>query len=74
MAYMDDRKRQGYKRRIRAVIVDKKMPVMSNRRMSILLDHILRVRGDGLTEPDLRTIVALTLRGLFDDRQKPSAP
>lgn len=63
---MNERKRMNYKRRIRKLLVDRGLPPMGDLYMDRMIDATDKVRGDGLTDPDLLVLCALTLRGLFD--------
>jgi hypothetical protein len=61
---MAERKRAGYTRRIRQLRDGHGLPALSNRQRSVLLDLLMQVTGDAVTDPDLRVLIRLAGRGL----------
>ena len=50
---MRERKRAGYTRRLRQIREEKELPRLTNRQREGLLDAVMRVQGDAVTDPDL---------------------
>lgn len=61
---MQERKRAGYTRRLRQVREKYNLPALDNRQRSHLLDALMRVQGDAVTDPDLHVLHRLASRGL----------
>lgn len=64
---MLERKRAGYTRRIREIRERRKLAPLSNRQRSALLDLLMQVQGDAVTDPDLLVLVRLAGRGLVGE-------
>lgn len=64
---MLERKRAGYTRRIREIRERRKLAPLSNRQRSALLDLLMQVQGDAVTDPDLLVLVRLAGRGLLGE-------
>ena len=64
---MLERKRAGYTRRIREIRERRKLAPLSNRQRSALLDLLMQVQGDAVTDPDLLVLVRLVGRGLVGE-------
>ena len=62
---MNERRRASHARRIRALVKQHSLPPVSNQQRERMLDALDNVRGDGLTDGDLRVVIKLTTRGLF---------
>ena len=63
---MVERKRAGYARRLRLIREKHELPALSNRTRESLLNLVMGVQGDGLTDPDLLVLHRLASRGLCD--------
>lgn len=63
-AEMQARKRAGYARRLRQIREAKGLPRLTNRQREALLDALMRVAGDAVTDPDMLVLHRLATRGL----------
>lgn len=60
-----ERRLQVMRRRLRAVGTKYNMPPLSGIEMHAASNALANTVGEGITEPDMRTIYRLTKRGLF---------
>jgi len=65
-AEKDERLQLTYKRRIREVLKKHGMEPLSRARMHYLTSRLVRVRGDYVSDPDLRVLARLVHRGFID--------
>ena len=61
---MQERKRAGYRRRLQGVRVAHDLPALTNRQREQLLDQIMNVQGEALSDYDLHILHRLATRGL----------
>lgn len=65
-AELMERRRIIHQRRVRDLVKQHNLPTVGRARQHKLMDLVVKLRGDSITDPDLLVMVRLTLRGMLD--------